>query len=173
MEDLYYHISDIKNIDSIIEKGLLADEDGNIFLFINDSIEEPGIARNKQGKLCMGIKRRSVSDDIALNQLFLKEYALFEISAKGIEGKLKNDNVEELASVYHRIARQQQIKPEFIKLCGILLFGYIEDLMNSLKYITTLMPNDCTIYPDHDLEPTIGFEKKKNSYLLPSWYKKN
>lgn len=119
MEDLYYHISDIKNIDSIIEKGLLADEDGNIFLFINDSIEEPGIARNKQGKLCMGIKRRSVSDDIALNQLFLKEYALFEISAKGIEGKLKNDNVEELASVYHRIARQQQIKPEFIKLCGI------------------------------------------------------
>ena len=54
-----------------------------------------------------------------------------------------------------------------------LLFGYIEDLMNSLKYITTLMPNDCTIYPDHDLEPTIGFEKKKNSYLLPSWYKKN
>ena len=119
MEDLYYHISDIKNIDSIIEKGLLADEDGNIFLFINDSIEEPGIARNKQGKLCMGIKKRSVSDDIALNQLFLKEYALFEISAKGIEGKLKNDNVEELASIYHRIARQQQIKPEFIKLCGI------------------------------------------------------
>ena len=65
------------------------------------------------------MKRRSVSDDIALNQLFLKEYALFEISAKGIEGKLKNDNVEELASIYHRIARQQQIKPEFIKLCGI------------------------------------------------------
>lgn len=119
MEDLYYHISDIKNIDSIIEKGLLADEDGNIFLFINESIDEPGIARNKQGKLCMGMKRRSVSDDIALNQLFLKEYALFEISAKGIEGKLKNDNVEELASVYHRIARQQQIKPEFIKFCGI------------------------------------------------------
>ncbi len=119
MEDLYYHISDIKNIDSIIEKGLLADEDGNIFLFINDSIEEPGIARNKQGKLCMGIKKRSVSDDIALNQLFLTEYALFEVSVKGIDEELENDNVEELASVYHRIARQQQIKPEFIKLCGI------------------------------------------------------
>ncbi len=119
MEDLYYHISDIKNIDSIIEKGLLADEDGNIFLFINDSIEELGIARNKQGKLCMGIKKRSVSDDIALNQLFLTEYALFEVSVKGIDEKLENDNVEELASVYHRIARQQQIKPEFIKLCGI------------------------------------------------------
>ena len=119
MEDLYYHISDIKNIDSIIEKGLLADEDGNIFLFINESIDEPGIARNKQGKLCMGMKRRSVSDDIALNQLFLTEYALFEVSVKGIDEKLENDNVEELASVYHRIARQQQIKPEFIKLCGI------------------------------------------------------
>ena len=54
-----------------------------------------------------------------------------------------------------------------------LLFGYVEDLMNSLKHITTLLPNDCTIYPGHDLESTIGFEKKKNSYLLPSWYKKN
>ena len=135
MEDLYYHISDIKNIDSIIEKGLLADEDGNIFLFINESIDEPGIARNKQGKLCMGMKRRSVSDDIALNQLFLKEYALFEISAKGIEGKLKNDNVEELASVYHRIARQQQIKPEFIKLCGIYKVS-MGELMDEWRVLT-------------------------------------
>ena len=119
MKDLYYHISDIKNIDSIIEKGRLDDEDGNIFRFINDAIEERGIVINQQGKLCKGIKKRSVSDDIALNQLFLTEYALFEVSVKGIDEELENDNVEELASVYHRIARQQQIKPEFIKLCGI------------------------------------------------------
>lgn len=54
-----------------------------------------------------------------------------------------------------------------------LLFGYEVDLMNSLKFITTLMPDDCVVYPGHDLESTIRFEKKNNSYLLPSWYKKN
>lgn len=54
-----------------------------------------------------------------------------------------------------------------------LLFGWIEDLMNSLKYITTLLPDNCTIYPGHDLESTIGFEKKKNPYIVPSWYKEN
>lgn len=52
-----------------------------------------------------------------------------------------------------------------------LLFGYEMDLMNSLKYITTTLPNDCTIYPGHYSDTTIGFEKKKNSYLLPCWYK--
>ncbi len=54
-----------------------------------------------------------------------------------------------------------------------LLFGWIDDLMNSLKYITTLMPDDCTIYPGHDLESTIGYEKENNPFLLPSWYKKD
>ena len=52
------------------------------------------------------------------------------------------------------------------------LFGYDVDLMNSLKYITTLLPDDCKIWPGHDLESTIGYEKKKNPYLLASWYKK-
>jgi len=54
-----------------------------------------------------------------------------------------------------------------------MLYGWIEDLMNSLRHITTLMPNNCMIYPGHYLDSTIGFEKKKNPYLLPSWYKKN
>ena len=54
-----------------------------------------------------------------------------------------------------------------------LLFGYELDLMNSLKFITTTLPDSCTIYPGHDLESTIGFEKKNNNFLLPCWYKKN
>lgn len=54
-----------------------------------------------------------------------------------------------------------------------LLFGWIEDLMNSLKYITTLMPDDTKVSPGHDLETTIGEEKKFNPFLLPSWYKKD
>lgn len=135
MEDFYYHVSNIKNVDSILEKGLLADEEGNIFLFINKLIDEPGIARNKQGKLCIGIKRRSVANTIALNQLGLKEYALFEISAKGIDGELINDDVEELASVFHRVAKQPQIKPEFIKLCGVFKV-FMGELIDEWRELT-------------------------------------
>lgn len=53
------------------------------------------------------------------------------------------------------------------------LFGYDVDLMKSLKYITNLLPDDCVIWPGHDLESTIGCEKKNNPYLLPCWYKEN
>ena len=54
-----------------------------------------------------------------------------------------------------------------------LLFGWIEDLMNSLRHITTTLPDNCVIYPGHDLESTIGYEKKNNPFLLPTWYKKD
>lgn len=53
------------------------------------------------------------------------------------------------------------------------LFGYEVDLMNSLKYITTLLPDDCVIWPGHDYESTIGYEKKNNPFLLADWYKKD
>lgn len=46
-----------------------------------------------------------------------------------------------------------------------LLFGYEVDLMNSLKYITTILADDDAIFPGHDLESKIGFEKKNNPYL--------
>lgn len=46
-----------------------------------------------------------------------------------------------------------------------LLFGHDEALMSSLEYITSKLPNDCIIYPGHDLESTIGFEKENNPYL--------
>ena len=52
------------------------------------------------------------------------------------------------------------------------LYGYDVDLTNSLKYITNLLPDDCVIWPGHGLESNIGYEKKKNPYLLASWYKK-
>ena len=52
-----------------------------------------------------------------------------------------------------------------------LLFGWEVDLMNSLKYIVNHLPDDCVIYPGHDLDSTIGFEKKNNPFLLSNWYK--
>ena len=49
-----------------------------------------------------------------------------------------------------------------------LLFGWVEDLMESLHYILNRLPDDCVIYPGHDLESTIGYEKENNPFLLYS-----
>ena len=46
-----------------------------------------------------------------------------------------------------------------------LLFGWFQDLMDSLTYLTNLLPDDCTIWPGHDLESTIGYEKENNFFL--------
>ncbi len=46
-----------------------------------------------------------------------------------------------------------------------LMFGWEVDLMQSLKMLTQLLPDDCVIWPGHDLESTMGYEKKNNRFL--------
>ena len=46
-----------------------------------------------------------------------------------------------------------------------LMFGWEMDLMQSLKMLTNLLPDDCVIWPGHDLESTMEYEKKNNQYL--------
>lgn len=46
-----------------------------------------------------------------------------------------------------------------------LLFGYEMDLVDSLTYITNSLPGDCIIWPGHDQESTIGYEKENNIFL--------
>ena len=46
-----------------------------------------------------------------------------------------------------------------------LPFGSFEDIMNSLDYITQLLPDDTVIYPGHGGKSTIGYEKEKNPHL--------
>ena len=46
-----------------------------------------------------------------------------------------------------------------------LLFGWIQDLMDSLKFLSERLPDDCTIWPGHDLESTMGHEKKNNPFI--------
>lgn len=111
VERKYYHITDPKNIQSIRENGLKANEEGNIFLFENKSIGYP----TKEGKTAIVY----LADHIAQNQIFLKKYAMFEISSKGIEGELVNDNVAEIGSNLQWIAKQPIILPEYIRPFGI------------------------------------------------------
>ena len=84
----------MENIESIMANGLRANEDGDIFLFENKSVGYHGISYNSRGKLAIGKVRRTIADNIAINQLGLMEkYAMFEISSEGISGSLINDNV--------------------------------------------------------------------------------
>ena len=64
------------------------------------------------------MRKKSVANIIAAEQVFLHEYAMFEVSAKGIEGGLINDDVTELSSCFQWIAKQQQIKPDYLKFLG-------------------------------------------------------
>ena len=46
-----------------------------------------------------------------------------------------------------------------------LLFGWVGDLMDSLKFLIDCLPDDCTIWPGHDQESTIGYEKEHNQFI--------
>lgn len=46
-----------------------------------------------------------------------------------------------------------------------LLFGWVQDMMESLKMLTEVLPDDCIIYPGHDLESTMGHEKQHNTFI--------
>lgn len=93
----YYHITPLDNIDSILEKGLLAQADIKIFLFTN----------------------LLVASSIAVNQCGIPqgdEFAVFEIRSDGITADVVNDNVVESTAMYQFYIQQDVVKPEFIKL---------------------------------------------------------
>lgn len=46
-----------------------------------------------------------------------------------------------------------------------LMFGWELDLMQSLKMLTNLLPDDCAIWPGHDMDSTMEYEKKNNRFL--------
>jgi len=115
MEKKYYHITENKKsiINSIIINGLKGNKENEIFLFENKTIAFMGVVNQ-------------VADCIAFNQVFLKEYSLFEINGEGIKPELKKDNCGEISSLYQWIATQQIIEPKYIKLLGVFQTKYNE-----------------------------------------------
>lgn len=95
---LLYHISEVENIDSILENGLRANEDGCVYLFENVSFNKLTVNLKTMKPEIINI---AVADEIAKTQLFLKEYAMFEVDVEGL--KLKADNVAEQCAGYHYI----------------------------------------------------------------------
>ena len=127
----YYHITDVKNFDSILSNGLLANDEGNIYLFENKSIVGYGIGYDGAGKLGYGKVQQYISDKIATSQLGLTEFAMFEISDLDCE-QLINDDVAESSAACQWILHAQKIEPSHISLFGIFTaeaFGKLTEKM--------------------------------------------
>ena len=71
--------------------------------------------------------------------------------------------------VYYCAQEKQAFTGDTLFKCDIgrsdLLFGWIQDLMESLELLVRQLPDDCTIWPGHDMESTIGYEKANNPFI--------
>ncbi len=85
----YYHITDVKNVISILEKGLLLNQEGELFLFDD----------------------RKISGCIAYNQLGLSDFALFEIDSTL---DFIQDIVSEITSSHQWISKKPIEKVKFV-----------------------------------------------------------
>ena len=93
---VYYHLSDARNMLTIREGGIVANGDGEIFLFTD----------------------MLVANVIAKSQVFVDRYVVFEVAPDGIQGELRDDNVAEFSHSFQRILKQDRIAPEHLQLVG-------------------------------------------------------
>lgn len=97
----YYHITDKKNLSTILREGLKANDEGDIFLFENKSVVVNSVVN-------------TVADCIAHNQVFLSEYVMLEIANEGIKSELINDNAGEITSPLQWIVKQPLIEAIYL-----------------------------------------------------------
>lgn len=89
--NLFYHISPIKNKNSILSNGLIS---ASSEIFVCNEFNQ--------------LKR------IASGQLGISEYSIFQISSSNITGKILNDNVGEFGSQHQFIIKQDIIESKYI-----------------------------------------------------------
>jgi hypothetical protein len=118
-----FHISTIDNLESIKEKGLLLNDDGELFLF-----DETDFKYYKFGTF-------KVSELIAWNQLFLKDYIVVEVEVEMDD--LIGDDVAECTRDYQYIS-YEPIEPNKIKSITI---GNSERYINTMQKIYNELEN--------------------------------
>ena len=119
MRKYYYHLTSTKNLQSILNEGLRANEDGDIYLFINGTIyNQYGCIIDKDKKeVKIGLTRQTVADQICMNQIFkFDKCVMLKIDSRGIDGELVEDVVAEIPSYLHKqwIAKQAVIQPKWL-----------------------------------------------------------
>lgn len=111
------HITPIKNLDKILEEGLYANADGEIFVFEDTSISFPAV-KVVNGEPIIERRDEYIGDLIAMNQIFAEEYAQISIDPDGIEVELEPDNVAEFSAKWQWIVKQPFIAPWYLVFWG-------------------------------------------------------
>ena len=119
MRKYYYHLTAKENLQSILNDGLKANEDGDIFVFVNGTIYNPnGCLIDKDKKEAkIGLTKQTVADQICMNQIFMfGKCVMLKIDSRGIDGELVEDVVAEIPSYLHKqwIAKQAVIQPKWL-----------------------------------------------------------
>lgn len=94
----YFHLTSIENTEKIIRDGIRSDEDGYIYL--------------------MNINSKVVQYHIAINQVFIDQYALFKINERALNAVVEKDNVAEITSKYQCRVKQNLIPTNEISFMG-------------------------------------------------------
>jgi hypothetical protein len=110
MSKMFYHISSIEAVEHIATNGITADEEGYIYMLDTNSLE--------------------IVDTVAVNQLFLEQYYLYEIDPTGITAELEPDEVAEFTASHHLRIKQAALESRFIKNMG----SQSSDLARVQKY---------------------------------------
>jgi hypothetical protein len=98
-----YHMSSTDNRDKIMSNGIICGEDNHIYLIDTLHIHFPIFNFNGY-----------IPDIVALNQLYIDKYDLYEISTEGVEEELLPDNVMESTSEFQKRVMQKNISKKFI-----------------------------------------------------------
>ena len=109
-----FHLSPVENLESIKEKGLLLNEDGELFL-----LDEAIIKYYMFGEF-------KVSELIAWNQLFLEEYLMIEVEVE--MDNLVNDAVAEVTKDHQYI----YYKPISVNSIKNIEFANCRDYINKM-----------------------------------------
>jgi len=96
-----YYISKVNLVPLIQENGIEADAEGSIFLFVIDKGKMKDIL--------------NIAGYITTNQLFLDEYALFEVFENGITGEMIDFKTSGRTEQYQKILKQKNIHKDHIK----------------------------------------------------------
>lgn len=140
MKRTLYHITAPENVDTVIKKGLIAqeyDDNGSkgVFLFENETYLTLSILCNADGSPNMRYKPIwRVADKIAMTEVGLMRYSLFEVKVDS--GKLIKDDVAEETAEWQYIYHGD-ISPEAIKLQGTY------DALSADKYQVFDLENKC------------------------------
>lgn len=98
----YYHLTKPDNARPILEHGIKCSDDGFIYLVSEEQLSD----------IC------SSFDFVALYQLHIDEYQLFEIKQEGIGGKLLKEIIDGIESPCQFQLKQNKIQKSCIIDCG-------------------------------------------------------